>query len=626
MSYLDSLRLHFSGRFQADVSTVNNHPAHYNNATFDRTIHWQSGAGGSPQHGWWHPEGTHRFRFTNVVIHKAMMADGSVANPATDPVYQLIVESRGPRAAKMADLDPDQQMVSMIFGLQLALSNDDTGEIACLGDVLAAPFADIWHRGRSGSGDEAANVFYQSKLNVSSWGDLSQSPFLQALKAAAGNLLSIKFNLDGYSMKKTSPGFTMGRIVGTIGPATVDEPVHWVDGRHLGSEVFDPGSASPGFSTTSGVNYCVAVYDQLRKKVRIDLGNALPVDPAGGPIPDLGELTLAVHKSDGSVQAIDKINYGTGSWYEETAAIVEVPAGRELTSAESALIDSSPLCVTVKNTAGNPVIVIEEPQSHVRADMFVKRMNPTDTFIADLRATRFGKTLAGATINFSLLVPPGVADFPVGGLSFPASVICDLNGRASVTFTAADPGNPRYFYADSSPRVHVDGQIYFVAYQLVINGTETPTANPSDYFSILVWNFFVPDNPPTWHGSMRPIFTQYGNLYPWMTKFGPMLDLADYDQIAVPANRNKIKAVLSAGENDPSYMPVTRDLSQSRKSAMLQWLTNLGADGKPLLGTVPPAAPVGAAIPQVVTGGLEATDRGGKSRASLSQLPVRWPH
>lgn len=34
MSYLNGLRLHFAGRFQAAPSTVNNDIAHYNNATF----------------------------------------------------------------------------------------------------------------------------------------------------------------------------------------------------------------------------------------------------------------------------------------------------------------------------------------------------------------------------------------------------------------------------------------------------------------------------------------------------------------------------------------------------------------------------------------------------------------
>jgi len=34
MSYLGSTRLAFAGRFQADVSTVNNDPAHFHNAAF----------------------------------------------------------------------------------------------------------------------------------------------------------------------------------------------------------------------------------------------------------------------------------------------------------------------------------------------------------------------------------------------------------------------------------------------------------------------------------------------------------------------------------------------------------------------------------------------------------------
>ena len=34
MSYLNALTLHFAGRFQADPSTVNNDPGHFDNAAF----------------------------------------------------------------------------------------------------------------------------------------------------------------------------------------------------------------------------------------------------------------------------------------------------------------------------------------------------------------------------------------------------------------------------------------------------------------------------------------------------------------------------------------------------------------------------------------------------------------
>ena len=39
MSYLNALRLHFAGRFQANVSTVNNDPGHFDNAIFQSA--WQ---------------------------------------------------------------------------------------------------------------------------------------------------------------------------------------------------------------------------------------------------------------------------------------------------------------------------------------------------------------------------------------------------------------------------------------------------------------------------------------------------------------------------------------------------------------------------------------------------------
>src|SRR6185436_16740484 len=121
MSYLDLLRLHFAGKFFSNPSTVNNHPAHYDNASFDRTKHWKSGSGGSASHGWWNPEGANLFKFEDVKIRTAIYRDGNPASVNKDAVLALAVESRGRNPGKMVDLDPDQQLVSMIFGLDIAL-------------------------------------------------------------------------------------------------------------------------------------------------------------------------------------------------------------------------------------------------------------------------------------------------------------------------------------------------------------------------------------------------------------------------------------------------------------------------------------------------------------------------
>ena len=444
---------------------------------------------------------------------------------------------------------------------------------------------DIWNRDLQGGGDEAASVGYQSVLSVRSWGDLTGSPFLQALRQAASNdLLSIKFNLDGYSMNPNSPRFATGRVVGSVAVARPEEPKHFVVGHHLGREVGPLGRAFPNFRPASGINYFCGVFDGGRGKVRLDLGNALPVAPAGGPPLDIGPLFFACRNSDGSLSEIAEVAYRDANWYEKTAGIAEVPSDRTVTAQERQLIENARWCL-VAHRQGQSVVVSEEPDAHIRADKFVARLDPGDRFIARFHVSRLGKPAANAKINLFLMLP-GAAEaqqqFPVGGLTFPATVTCDGAGNAEVEFTAHDPGEPRFFYfARVTRRVDVDGQIYRIGYE--VDGEEQP--NPSNLLSILVWNKFVADEPPTWHGSMRKVFVQYGNLYPWMTKFGPQLDLAVYDQVA--DQRDDIIAVLSSSTTDPAYMPVTRDLSRARRDAMLRWLREVGPNGKPLLGVAP---------------------------------------
>ena len=57
MSYLTPPRLHFAGRFQAAPSTVNNDPAHFNNATFKEIFQTPGRT-----NGWWNPGGDASFR------------------------------------------------------------------------------------------------------------------------------------------------------------------------------------------------------------------------------------------------------------------------------------------------------------------------------------------------------------------------------------------------------------------------------------------------------------------------------------------------------------------------------------------------------------------------------------
>jgi hypothetical protein len=608
MSYLTPPRIHFAGSFTAAPSTVNNDVRHFDNAHFQPNFQLP---GPGMTNGWWNPKGDHRFEFACAVtaVH---YIDGTVASTGSDPVLAFTVQSAkglGKPPAKIVDLDPQQQMVSMLFGLEVTVVG--AGAVPLLrGPFRPAPFSDLWQRRPTHPGDEGLSAMYQSVLESVTWGDLSASRFLRELKASATDgVLSIRFNLDGYSMNPgtaaaPNPKFTKGRLVGTIGPTVASEPRHSVRGRHL--------------TPSDTLNFSVAVLDETAKKVRLDLGNAIPVDDATGDMLDVGRLSLFCRPSGLGPIALGDTGYAAAKWYENTAGIVDLPEGRLLSDAELAAIRANPLTLVRQGSDGAaPEDVATEGNGgiHVRADMFVARLNPGDTFAVDFYASRFGQPLAGAQIDLQhqtfgdppdsdTPTPNPPMGVPQSAVSFASAATCDGGGRATAKLLASDPGNPRGY---------IDGQVYFVVY--APHGLEP--LNASDFLSVLVWNSFTPDNPTTWFGSMQQIFQLYGNLYPIMRDSPDIgIDLTSYDDVC--SNRPQILAALNAAVTDPKYMPVTRDLSQAKRKAMIQWLTNLGADRKPLLGA-PPAHLIVAGPP---------SSSGSKTHAGSElqrlRIPVEW--
>jgi hypothetical protein len=122
------------------------------------------------------------------------------------------------------------------------------------------------------------------------------------------------------------------------------------------------------------LNYAVAVVDESAKKVRLDLGNALPVNPSAGDVANLGPIEVVCDAGSANPLSLGPINYTGLRWYESTAGIVELPDGRLLTAAELALVQTRPLTVTVGAT--HTAALVEHPQGlHVRADDAVWRLN-----------------------------------------------------------------------------------------------------------------------------------------------------------------------------------------------------------------------------------------------------------
>jgi hypothetical protein len=644
MSYLNALRLHFAGQFQANVSTVNNDPAHFDNAAFQPGYQTMEGPHMQPPNGWFNPQGDAAFRLLGCGITSAWMQSGRV--PASDPVLGFIVaDSDQSVPAKLVDLDSEQQLVSEIWGLQVRIA-DTGGNTLMRGDFEAAAFMDIWDRAtkQGAGGDTDAGAMYQSILSNLYWADVAVSPFLVALKQASiDGVLSIKFNVDGLNMNFAAPDFMCGRIVGTIGPATLDEPRHLVLGRQFMAAAAPPSNSINFFWPKGGINFCVAVVDSASRSLFLDLGNALPTGAPGRSLNNLGDLTVGVYTRAptptdpaGAVAPLGVIPAQGADgyvhdplWYARTAGVVALP----LSAAQLQLVQNSPLHIS-----GDANIQISESSSgaFVRADRFVYRLSAGEKVEIPVYAMQWGRSLAGAAVSFALdpsqlqqtpntfpfagagppvAVPADVLTYTPTGTALSATspvVASDGSGVAVLPLTAGDPDKVRWF--NNGADYGIDGQVYGVRPAFADPGLGVGPVNQWNFISFLVWSGFEASNPVTWT-DVQPIFQQYGNLYPVMSRF---LDLTD--ELSVKAHAHLLLLAFGLREQDPNAMPVTRDLSPAKRAAILAWLMN------PAPGAVASAqatARTARAAPPAAAGA--SPPRGGKAAAAARRLALLTP-
>ncbi len=308
MSYLSTPRLTFAGEFQADPSTVNNDPEHFDSRTF-RSNYQLPGSGAT--NGWWNPRGTGAWRFRDCTVQQVVYRDGSSCDDANvDPVVGAPVNGTDARVeGKLVDLDPEQQMVSQVWGFQVLLGKPASGW-GFSSDFEVAAFADIWTRYPKGQPDSFFGAFYQSVLRAICWRGAGDSRVLLELSpdGKPPQQLSMCFNVDGYDDDSTSPTFTFGRVVGSIGLYVPGEPVHIVAGRAL-----QPTPQSP-------LNTAYAQIDG--ESLFLNLGNSLPTQSPGGPLVDLGKLYAALLPPNKPPVLLGQIEYDDTDWYQQTAGIV----------------------------------------------------------------------------------------------------------------------------------------------------------------------------------------------------------------------------------------------------------------------------------------------------------------
>ena len=602
MSYLDSPRIHFRGWFQADVSTINNDVRFFQNDSFVPEYQ-QLDSNGS-----WNPRGTAVFRILDCSVTGGFLNGRTLTTLKDDAVIGLTLQNAVDHApGKLVDLDPQQQMVSMIFGMKVRVAGPHA-EALLAGNFYPAPFINLWKRQQTGpKTDQQLCAYYQSVLDNVVWAEHIESNLLNSLKAATqDDMLSINFNVYGFGRDPSQPRYTMGHLVGTIGPYLRGEPKQFVLGRQM--ITFAPNWPVPD----SNVNSLQAKLADDGNSLTADFGNTFPIIDSSGAPTNLGPVHLGVLRTNpqqhittvdsSGIVLIGEVPYLNETWYTQTAAVQTF----DLTANADAqqLLVGNPL-VLVTPVIGSPAptynVLMQESIDgvYVRADSFVYRMNPGETQRVDFYATRFGKPLAKSVIKLSPTegfmggsgggkkispTPRPAAAIPDIGtpaeaLEFKDSVPTDANGHAVLDLIASADG-------PKNPRGYIAGQLYGIGYQLA----DQPAgyiSNIMNYISVLVFDKKVVPDKPTWYQDIQPLFTQYGNLYPIMSQY--VVDLNDYD--AVVQRLSILQLAFSLPIRDPNHMPVTRDLGAGDRDTILKWLSSPGPDGKPLLGS-PPIQPV----------------------------------
>ena len=125
----------------------------------------------------------------------------------------------------------------------------------------------------------------------------------------------------------------------------------------------------------------------------------------------------------------------------------------------------------------------------------------------------------------------------------------------------------------------IDGQVYNF-YYCVGDKCKLPEDNPFFLYkaliSILAFSTitYADDYQPTWVDDVKSIFEQQHHISYVMSS---ILDMSNFTAVTLPHNIQLLKYVMSkdskeAFENDPSYMPTTRNLSPIQRKMILKWL------------------------------------------------------
>ena len=610
-------RIHFSGKFRADTNSRNNLKCNFD---YGRPI--------DPK-GEWNYKGSSEWEFLDTYITAVIDSGGNEIVTSSLLGAELFSNQDQP-LAKLVDLDVDYQ-ISTLYGLKLGLRKD--GEVFFLGDWSPSFVArNLWFKmmcalhGEHMAHDANLGGSSTSRITNITWANIPPAlqEFAQCTDCTGDLSIAVSYNYFNQE------AFTIGEVIGTIGLAKSGEPLNDGGDRKLETThpdlKFPPEHRCYNITKTELTPWTLMapfVIDKSRSKLVVDISNAFPVDIDNKPL-DLGELFFGILQEDDSVIIFgNKVPYRDWELIRKYGGVIE----RHLDGNGMSLLERSQLVIVkqvVKDVHNSVHQIVEilpslkhddhkvmllfkellyyiRPMDHYQSRLEYEGEHSSST--VTLLVSKFGIPTPDVMIrifNVNKAIPDK------GVIAAQDTAKTNSLGLVTFIFEAASPipekrqykGDPchgtismkgkitgHYRQDRNDLEIHqlpIDGQVY-AFYYCADRDTSRPCSIPNilngknndvillcpTIIAFLAFSTMSYERPYTWIDHVEPIFHQFHHLHHIMST---ILNMKSYTEVTHHHNVELLQASFTKDFTDPNYMPVTRDLSSTKRAMILEWL------------------------------------------------------
>ena len=608
---MDYPRLHFIGRYLANVNTVNNDPLNYKLSLPPDKL----------SQGW-NPSGGNEWSLLECSITSVVYLNGTrTMNANVEPLIGApVVTNPYSVEGKLVSFDVDTWNKSALFGVTLGVKQSAIShEFGFVGSWLpnSVIHQNVWYQipcnDSYSDKHDVHGARSASKLTNIKWARRLDSNILQQLKqvsSRSGGQLSISITLYDFSLDSSAGNFSYGRISGTIGFAHTSEPRFFEGDRLLSFEFVDqPRLSLPEDDPCSEKQQPFWAYrapfkvHSHTKILTVDFSSSF-TRSVHGCIRDIGDLYLAIlYSINGHHQCVDTIGaikYRDDSCRKLNGCIMDYPLNdfqfylvkthpvvvvRPLLEVNSTVTTYSHCAAPVSHDSIHGMLtdnvcsmiaIMLERRYYIRPyNYYTFMMEKGGIVVVDLLVTSLGQPAYGKTIQMTS--SPWIQ--PTDGVSYNHEAIVDQTGYARFVFHANSiKKNPRQ-------ELDLDGQVYLFMYHIkgepwICSGDIKDTMEDQNGYvtcvemiTIKVFSDISYDSYTkvyTWVDHVSPIFLQYARLYPMMKK---IVNLGKYEDVTQPQVLRLLNFSMQLDLSHPNHMPVSRDLSSSKRKMILEWLT-----------------------------------------------------